>query len=120
LAFTGIARADTVNGKMVLALELEHYPEMAEKAFADIVTEACKRWPIKACDIVHRVGRVDVGEVIVLVQVAAEHRKAALAAVDFIMDFLKNDVPIWKKEIFADQSLWVEQKVTDKAAKNRW
>lgn len=119
--FTGFVRADDLSADdTVKAIFLEHYPSMTEKAMAAVVDQAALRWPIIACALVHRVGELKVGEPIVYVSVASSHRAAAFAAAQFIMDYLKSDVPIWKKEISASQARWVEQKSQDIAAKKQW
>lgn len=119
--FTGIVRADMSDQKGdVRAIFLEHYPKMTEMAIRRIAAGALERWPLKAVTVIHRVGMLGVGEDIVYVGVASSHRQPAMDAVAFIMDFLKNDVPIWKKAVYGDSEQWVEQKSSDMAAKNRW
>lgn len=120
--FVGIVRADQAADGLtqVTAIELEHYPGMSEHALQNIVRQAAGRWPLLAATVIHRVGRLQAGEGIVYIGVASSHRKPALYAVDFIMDYLKNDVPIWKKEIFPSSSRWVQQKAGDITGKNRW
>ncbi|CAA0119100.1 Molybdopterin synthase catalytic subunit [BD1-7 clade bacterium] len=118
--FTGFVRADGAGESSIVAIELEHYPEMAEAAIRNIILQAQERWPIQRVAVVHRVGRLKVGEDIVYMGVSSAHRAAAFSAVDFIMDFLKNDVPIWKKAVLAEKEQWIEQKKSDKDAKNRW
>lgn len=78
-------------------LALEHYPGMTEKALADIVQEARRRWPLQECTLIHRIGELWLGEQIVLVAVSSAHRDAAFDACHFIMDFLKTQAPFWKK-----------------------
>lgn len=80
------------------ALELEHYPLMAEKQCRRIAERAITRWPLLAVSIIHRFGTIAVGEQIVLVITASAHRHAAFEAANFLMDFLKTDAPFWKKE----------------------
>ena len=105
----------------VVALELEHYPGMTEQSFSSIVEEAIARWHLEAVKIVHRVGRVALGEAVVLVVVAAPHRRAAFDACEFLMDFLKAHAPLWKKEIRRDGEVrWVEAKTRDEQAMLRW
>ena len=114
--FTGYVRGD--NG--LAALTLEHYPGMTEREIARIAAEAGKRWPLSGVTIIHRVGRLKVGERIVLVAVASSHRAAAFAACEFLMDFLKTRAPFWKQEERGGKSEWVEAKTSDDAAAERW
>ncbi|MFL9995012.1 molybdenum cofactor biosynthesis protein MoaE [Paraburkholderia sediminicola] len=105
----------------VVALELEHYPGMTEQSFGSIVEEAIARWHLEAVKIVHRVGRVALGDAVVLVVVAAPHRGAAFDACEFLMDFLKAHAPLWKKEIRRDGEVrWVEAKTRDEQSMLRW
>lgn len=120
LEFTGYVRPDAEAGEGVQALYLEHYAGMTEKTMQEIASEACSRWPLQAISMVHRVGQLQLGERIIYLGVASAHRKAGLAAVDFMMDFLKQDVPIWKKELRRESSAWVEPKGADIAAKKAW
>ena len=102
------------------ALELEHYPQMTEKALQGIVAQAQQRWPLAAVTVIHRVGYLRVNEQIVFVGVASGHRDAAFAATSFIMDYLKTKAPFWKKEHYAEGSRWVAAKDSDTVAANRW
>ncbi|MCA7974135.1 molybdenum cofactor biosynthesis protein MoaE [Burkholderia sp. AU39826] len=105
----------------VVALEVEHYPTMTEQALWSIVEEATARWRLEAVRIVHRVGRIPLGQPVVLVVVAAAHRASAFDACEFLMDFLKTHAPFWKKEIRHDgESGWVEAKARDDQAMRRW
>lgn len=116
-SFTGIARDD--GG--VTAIELEHYPAMTEASLSALVNEAMSRWSLLGCVLIHRVGRIEVGEAIVLVGTAASHRAEALEACAFLIDRLKTDAPFWKKEHRADGSAyWVEAKDSDDARANIW
>jgi molybdopterin synthase catalytic subunit len=105
-------------------LELEHYPGMTEQAMLKIAKQASHRFEINAITAIHRVGILLPHDQIVLVGVAAPHRKDAFAACEFMMDFLKSEVPIWKKSHYyqhgASQSVWVESKQSDVDAKDRW
>jgi molybdopterin synthase catalytic subunit len=114
--FTGYVRSD--DG--LQALTLEHYPGMTEREIARIAAEAEKRWPLSGLTIIHRVGRLKVGERIVLVAVASSHRAAAFAACEFLMDFLKTRAPFWKIEERGGGGEWVEAKSSDDAAAERW
>jgi len=102
------------------AMELEHYPGMTEKALETIAQDAAERWPLDDILIIHRVGRLKVEEQIVLVGVSSGHRQAAFEACQFIMDFLKNRAPFWKKEITASGARWVAAKASDRQALERW
>jgi molybdopterin synthase catalytic subunit len=116
-SFTGIARQDGD----VSAIELEHYPAMTRDALEALVSEACAKWALLGCVLIHRVGIIPLGEAIVLVGTAAAHRAAALEACAFLIDRLKTDAPFWKKEHRDDGSAgWVEAKGSDDAAADKW
>ena len=116
-SFTGIARDD--GG--VMAVELEHYPAMTEASLSALVDEAFARWSLLGCVLIHRVGRIAVGEAIVLVGTAASHRAEALEACAFLIDCLKTDAPFWKKEHRTDGSAeWVEAKNSDDTRADIW
>ena len=116
-SFVGLCRAD--DG--LSALVLEHYPGMTERALGRIAAQACARWPLTGCTLVHRVGRITPGEPIVLVLTASAHRMAALESCAFLIDWLKTDAPFWKREEFADgESRWVAAKDSDTEAAARW
>lgn len=119
VSFTGIVRAGS-GDQAISAMTLEHYPGMTEAELERIEQEARQRWPLNACLIVHRHGRLLPGENIVLVVTASAHRDAAFEAASFLMDFLKTNAPFWKKEDKADGSDWVEEKSSDHAAAQRW
>jgi molybdopterin synthase catalytic subunit len=105
----------------VAAMTLEHYPAMTERAIARITEAAEQRWQLLGCTVIHRVGRLTLGENIVLVIAAAAHRQPALDATAFLIDWLKTKAPFWKKEEFADGgTTWVEARATDDAAAARW
>lgn len=118
VSFSGLCRDE---GGRLSALELEHYPGMAEKALARTAEAATARFGLAGLTIIHRFGKIAAGENIVLVIAAASHRKAAFEATDFVMDYLKTDAPFWKKEHpKAGDSGWVEAKAGDDAARARW
>jgi molybdopterin synthase catalytic subunit len=119
VTFTGVCRGE--DGRLK-ALELEHYPDMAEAEIGRIAAEAAARWPVGAIAVVHRHGVIPAGENIVLVVAASPHRDAAFAAAGFLMDFLKTSAPFWKKEHLADGSEgpWVSAHASDDAAADRW
>lgn len=118
-SFVGLVRSEN-DGTSVGAMTLEHYPGMTEKAIAAIVTEAKRRWQVRACTVIHRVGELAPGERIVLVAVASAHRGDAFAACEFIMDYLKTRAPFWKKERTSAGARWVEARAADDAAAARW
>ena len=121
-SFVGITRADADKdaGAAVAAMTLEHYPAMTEKQLADIEAEACQRWDLTASLIVHRYGRLEPGDRIVLVVTAAPHRRAALDACAFLIDWLKTKAPFWKREETAAGARWVEARAADDHAAERW
>jgi molybdopterin synthase catalytic subunit len=107
--FTGIVRAHNGSGPAITALTLEHYPGMTEAALTKIAAGAKENWPLTACTIIHRTGRLTPGDNIVFVGTASAHRQAALASCAFLIDYLKTNAPFWKKEDFANgTSRWVE------------
>ncbi len=117
VVFCGQARAEQGS---VTALEVEHFPGMAEHAIRTICEQAAKKWPVNRIVVVHRVGRVPVGEDLVQVGVSAQHRREAFLACTFVMDFLKTRAPFWKKQIGPDGERWVEAKVSDAEAAGAW
>jgi molybdopterin synthase catalytic subunit len=117
VSFTGLVR--DASGTLA-GLELEHYPGMTEKALAAIEAEACGRWPLQACLIVHRYGPLAPGERIMMVATASPHRQAAFEAAEFLMDYLKSRAPFWKKETGVGGGAWVAAKDEDEAALTRW
>ncbi|HET7716243.1 MAG TPA: molybdenum cofactor biosynthesis protein MoaE [Bauldia sp.] len=116
VAFTGICRDEDGH---LQALELEHYPGMAEAEIGRIAMEAAERWPLHGITVVHRYGRLVPGDNIVLVVTGSAHRQAAFEAAGFLMDFLKTRAPFWKKEHGRDVR-WVEAKGVDDRAAERW
>lgn len=116
VAFTGVVRAsDTVS-----SLTLEHYPGMTEREIARHVEYANGRWPLFGVTVIHRIGELRPGDNIMLVAVAAEHRRAAFEATEFLMDYLKTQVPFWKQEAGQEKSQWIEARDSDEAALTRW
>lgn len=118
-AFVGTVR-DRNEGSAVSAMELEHYPGMTEKQLAEIEAEALKRWPLSASLIVHRYGRLEPGEQIVLVITASAHREAAFEACHFLIDWLKTKAPFWKLEDTDQGAQWVAADARDDKAAERW
>ncbi|MEO9340502.1 molybdenum cofactor biosynthesis protein MoaE [Mesorhizobium sp. SB112] len=119
VTFSGLCRDEA--GRLS-ALELEHYPGMAEAEIARIADEAIARWPLLGLTAIHRYGKVSPGENIVLVIAASAHRQAAFDAANFLMDYLKSNAPFWKKEHLVDGSsgAWVDAKESDDKAAARW
>lgn len=119
VGFTGLCRDE---GGRLAALELEHYPGMAEAQIGRIAAEAATRWPLGGLVVIHRHGVIAVGEPIVLVAAASSHRQAAFEAASFIMDFLKTRAPFWKREHLANGTIgdWVAAKEADDEAEARW
>ena len=119
ISFIGLCRDEE---PPLSALELEHYPGMAEAEIAAVAKEASLRWPIFGATIIHRYGMITPGAQIVLVLVAAAHREAAFASAQFIMDYLKTRAPFWKKRHFSDgtEGDWVAPKIEDDLALDRW
>ena len=104
----------------VTQMELEHYPGMTERAVEAMIDAALARFDIAAAQVVHRVGVLGLGEQIVLVAVASAHRGQAFQACEFLMDYLKTQAPFWKKETTAEGAFWVDARVADDVALQRW
>jgi len=120
VTFTGTVRGEA-NGRALREMVLEHYPAMTASEIERIEAEAHVRWPLQASLVVHRYGRLEPGDNIVLVIAASRHRQAAFEAAEFLMDYLKSRAPFWKKETFADgETGWVDARETDDAAVARW
>ena len=120
-SFVGLVRDMAGPGAgAVSAMTLEHYPGMTEKMLAAIEAEAHQRWPLNASIIIHRYGRLEPGEQIVLVGTASAHRQAALEACAFLIDWLKTKAPFWKLEAGPEGEAWVEARDSDDAAAERW
>jgi molybdopterin synthase catalytic subunit len=119
-SFIGLVR-DMAGGDDVGAMTLEHYPGMTEKMLSEIETEANRRWPLQNSLIVHRYGRLEPGDRIVLVVTASAHREAALEACHFLIDWLKTKAPFWKlEESGTGEGKWVEARASDDVAADRW
>jgi molybdopterin synthase catalytic subunit len=120
VTFTGTVRREA-GEKAIRSLTLEHYPGMTEKELERIEAEATARWKLDASLIVHRYGRLEPGDNIVLVITASSHRQAAFDAAQFLMDYLKTSAPFWKKEERAEgPERWVEARAADDDAAGRW
>jgi molybdopterin synthase catalytic subunit len=117
VAFAGLVRDD---GGRLVALEIEHYPGMTERAIASHAGAAAERFRLTDVLVIHRFGRLAPGEAIMMVATAAPHRADAFAAADFLMDWLKSRAPFWKKEIAADGAAWVAARKSDEDALSRW
>jgi molybdopterin synthase catalytic subunit len=119
VTFSGLCRDEAGT---LAALEIEHYPGMAEAEIARVVADAEARWPLAGVRVIHRHGRMAPGAQIVLVVTASRHRAAAFDAASFLMDYLKANAPFWKKEHRVDGSTgdWVAAKASDDEAAARW
>ena len=122
--FVGLVREmhvrDGLHRERIDALTLEHYPGMTERALEDIEAEAHRRWPLEASLIVHRYGRLEAGDRIVLVAVGSPYREAAFQACEFLVDWLKTKAPFWKLEETPAGEKWVDSHSGDDAAAARW
>ncbi|HVX13369.1 MAG TPA: molybdenum cofactor biosynthesis protein MoaE [Pirellulales bacterium] len=111
VSFLGTTREMT-DGRRTESLDYECYPEMATRKLADLETEARRRWSLVGCTIIHRLGHVAIGEASVAIAVSSAHRQAAFEAGQWLIDTLKQSVPIWKKENWADGGTeWVHPSV---------
>jgi molybdopterin synthase catalytic subunit len=118
-SFVGLVR-DLSENAAVSEMTLEHYPGMTEKALAEIVEEARKRWEVINALVIHRIGALKPTDQIVLVAVSSAHRHDAFAACEFIMDYLKTLAPFWKKEQTPEGARWVDARESDETAVRRW
>lgn len=116
-SFVGLARAE---GGQASILELEAYPGFTERAIAAFAKDAAARFDLQDWRIVHRVGKIAPGEAVVFVATASRHRRAALEACDFLMDWLKSRAPFWKKEHGPDGARWIEPTAQDRTDAQRW
>jgi molybdopterin synthase catalytic subunit len=120
-SFIGLVRDIAPKGSATAsAMTLEHYPGMTERRLAEIEAEAQRRWPLAASLIIHRYGRLEPGDRIVLVATASSHREAALESCAFLIDWLKTEAPFWKLEEGPEGTRWVEAKGSDDARKAAW
>ncbi len=118
-SFVGHVR-DVNDGDAVSAITLEHYPGMTERKLEEIEQEALDRWPLEATLIIHRYGRLEPGDRIVLVAAASAHRQAAFDAAMFLMDWLKTKAPFWKLEATSEGERWVAARASDDTAAEKW
>jgi molybdopterin synthase catalytic subunit len=109
VCFIGRVR-NSSRGKSVLYLEYEAYGEMARKQLQKTIDEAASRWSLGSCMVVHRIGHIDVGEASIIIAASSAHRHEAFQAVQFIIDTVKENIPIWKKEFYSDGSSWINGK----------
>lgn len=116
-SFVGLVRD---GNNEIIAMTLEYYPGMTEKKLAEIEIEACKRWELEDCLIIHRYGRLEPGDNIVLVIVASRHRHSALEACAFLIDWLKTSAPFWKYEERIQGAEWVKARTSDAVASKKW
>jgi len=119
VTFVGVVR-DAAGADRVGAMTLEHYPGMTEKQLGEIEADARRRWKLEASLIIHRYGRLEPGERIVLVVTAAAHRQSAFEACEFLVDWLKTKAPFWKLEETDTGPRWVEEQSGDDEAAKRW
>ena len=123
VTFVGLVRdrnTSAGDGAKVDALVLEHYPGMTERSIAAILKQAQTRWPVPWVHVVHRVGELLPSEQIVLVMAASAHREAAFAAAEFIMDYLKTDAVLWKREHTRLGQTWLKSTAQDAARADKW
>lgn len=119
VSFLGTVR-DLSDGDRVSAMELEHYPGMTERSIEAMIDAAMTRFDIRAARVIHRVGPLQPLDQIVLVVVSSAHRGQAFQACEFLMDYLKTQAPFWKKETTPEGAHWVDARVSDDAALQRW
>lgn len=120
VTFTGLVRREA-GERAIRSMTLEHYPGMTERELERIEAEAAARWPLQASLVIHRYGRLEPGDNIVLVITASAHRQAAFEAASFLMDYLKTSAPFWKKEELVEgPQRWIEARGADDAAAERW
>ena len=119
VSFVGLVR-DMAVGDSISAMTLEHYPGMTEKQLTEIDQTANERWELNASLIIHRYGRLEPGDNIVLVACASPHRESAFDACHFLIDWLKTKAPFWKLEETRDGGHWVEAQTKDDVSMARW
>lgn len=118
VTFTGIVRGQ--KSKTLDYMFIEHYPGMTEAQIKIIIEDSFKRWKINDALVIHRYGKLEPGEPIMMVATAAQHRKEAFEAAEFLMDYLKSRAPFWKKEVVNRKEHWVEAIAADETALSRW
>lgn len=120
VSFVGMARPNSADGLALHSLVLDHHPRLTETSLQDIAAEAANRFDVNHVRVVHRCGRVAVGEAIVFAAAAARHRRAAFEAADYLMDRLKTEAVFWKREEGTDGSKWIEPTDSDYGDRRRW
>ncbi len=122
VSFLGQVRpkASAENSALVNSLYVDHYPGFTETEIVGVVQRAVERWPVDGLKVIHRTGKIGVGEPIVWVAAAAVHRRAAFECVDFMMDYLKSEAPFWKQEITAQGRQWITPRPEDYRDLERW
>ncbi len=118
-SFIGLVRAEDSENP-ITSLSLEHYKGMTEKMLSNIEKEANNRWKLESSLIIHRVGKLRVGERIVLVVTASAHRAAALESCNFLIDWLKTKAPFWKYEQKITGGKWVDARLEDEKSTKKW
>ncbi len=118
VSFVGTVR--DLDSKNLNTMTLEHYPGMTEKSLQSIAENAKIKWKLQSVTIIHRIGKLDINDQIVLVITASKHRQEAFESCNFIMDFLKTDAPFWKKETTTTAEKWVESRTQDIEKKKKW
>ena len=118
VSFVGTVR--DLESKNLNTMTLEHYPGMTEKSLQSIAENAKIKWKLQSVTIIHRIGKLDINDQIVLVITASKHRQEAFESCNFIMDFLKTDAPFWKKETTTTAEKWVESRTQDIEKKKQW
>lgn len=119
VTFTGIVRDFNIDSSVV-AIQIEHYPGMTEKSLMRICSEARVRWQLGHIRVIHRIGTISAQEQIVFIGVTSKHRKSAFEACEFIIDYLKTNAPLWKREGTAEGMKWVARKQSDQEATKKW
>ncbi len=119
VTFVGIVRG-TTNKKKINSIEIEHYPEMAKKKFKEIENKVIKKWKLNNCTIIHRFGKLKIGEKIVYIGTSASHRKDAFEACEFLIDYLKVNAPFWKIEKNNLKKIYVKSKKSDLERQKKW
>lgn len=117
--FIGLVR-DMASNNKIKSMTLEHYPAMTQKALVEIEVEAFSRWDLLDTLIIHRYGKLNPGDQIVMVAAASAHRKAAIEATQFLIDWLKTKAPFWKLEETLNGGQWVDAMKTDEVAAKNW
>ena len=117
VSFTGVVRDDTGSLDYMF---IEHYPGMTQAALRNFADQATEKFGLEKALVIHRHGRLQPGEAIMMVATAARHRKDAFAGADYLMDYLKSRAPFWKKEVSQGSATWVAAKDQDEAALAAW